>query len=224
MMEIKDFRADLEIKADGEEGQIFGIAAGIGNKDHMDDIIEPGAFKRTIDARDLDKRPFPILNQHQRDAGIGATTAIEEIKKGLRVAGQLVMDIQLARDVFALIKAKVVTGLSIGFRIPKGGAEWDQDSGVRRIKEINLLEWSPVTFPANEQARLTGTKGIEGAYAELVGNKIIIDLGRLDSRATHEGALGKTDPPDGDDSADGYSLRLASDIREAVKGHGHARH
>lgn len=225
MMEIKDFRADLEVKADddgGAEGIITGMAAVFNNVDFDRDVIEPGAFERTLKAHESAGRKIPILDHHIISQPVGVTTKAVETKKGLSVEGQLVMDVPRARELFALVKAGAVTGMSIGFDVVQH--EFDRTENVLHLKELKLREWSLVGFPANDRARITGTKDTEEAYAELIGNKIIIDLGRLDNGATREGALGDTDPPDGDDSATGYSLRLASDIREALKGHGDGRH
>ena len=47
--------------------------------------------------------------------------------------------------------------LSIGFRIPKGGAE-EKDDGSRIIKEIDLKEISVVNFPADDAARIAVVK------------------------------------------------------------------
>jgi len=36
---------------------------------------------------------------------------------------------------------------------------------VRKIREVKLFEFSPVTFPANESAVITGVKNLEGMIA-----------------------------------------------------------
>jgi hypothetical protein len=38
---------------------------------------------------------------------------------------------------------------------------WDEAMQVRKIKEVKLFEFSPVTFPANEMAVVTGVKNLE---------------------------------------------------------------
>jgi len=48
-MEIKNF--SFETKELTEEGQFEGYAAVFGNRDSWDDIIEPGAFAKTIKER-----------------------------------------------------------------------------------------------------------------------------------------------------------------------------
>ena len=72
--------------------------------------------------------------------------------------GELILEVQQAREALALMKGGALDALSIGFRVPKGGAVIDQRTGVRRLKQIDLLEISLVTFPANPKARVTGVK------------------------------------------------------------------
>src|SRR5690606_8526810 len=45
------------------------------------------------------------------------------------------------------------TEFSIGYTVPKGGATKDHE-GIRRIKELNLFEYSPVLFGAASNSRL----------------------------------------------------------------------
>ncbi len=149
-------RFKFEVKAVSDEGVFEGFAAGIGNSDSYDDIIEPGAFKRTIDQK---KGAIPILFQHDSERPIGIGLEMVEKEFGLAVKGQLAMDVQLAQETRALMKIGALKGLSIGFRIPKNGSK--QDGKVRRISEIDLVEYSVVTFPANTRAQVDNIKAID---------------------------------------------------------------
>jgi len=53
----------------------------------------------------------------------------------------------------------VVTELSIGYRVVKG--VFDKDAEVYRIKELQLWEYSPVTWAANDLAVVTGVKAAQ---------------------------------------------------------------
>jgi hypothetical protein len=57
-----------------------------------------------------------------------------------------------------LLKAKVISGMSIGFETI--GEEWDKDNRLRRLTKLNLWEGSIVTFPANEAAQVDAVKSI----------------------------------------------------------------
>jgi len=68
---------------------------------------------------------------------------------------------RLGDEALELMRDGVVDRMSIGFSIPQGKALWDETMGVRRIKEVKLFEFSPVTFPANEMAMVTGVKNLQ---------------------------------------------------------------
>ena len=75
------------------------------------------------------------------------------------VRGQLLKDdVALAKEAYALMKAKAVTGLSIGYRTIVD--EFDRDTGITTLKELDLWEVSIVTFPANDLARIENVKSI----------------------------------------------------------------
>lgn len=151
-MLIKAF--GFEVKELTDDGTFEGYASIFGNVDAYGDIVEKGAFKKTIKEN---PKP-PILWQHNPDWPIGVTEEMHEDDTGLYVRGKLVMEVQQAREAHALMKAGATKGLSIGYRLIK----WliDQADQVRRLKEVKLMEWSPVTFPANTLARVTGVKGL----------------------------------------------------------------
>ena len=65
-------------------------------------------------------------------------------------------DVQRAKEARALMKAKAVNGLSIGFMSKQWS--YDRDSEVRTLTEVDLWEVSLVTFPANRASRITGVK------------------------------------------------------------------
>ena len=156
------FEANLEVKADHDddevEGTFVGMASTFGNKDLMGDIIEPGAFKRSLKRRPAGK--IKLLSQHRPDQVLGVILEAEETERGLKIKGQLALGTQAGREHFELMKMRALDALSIGFRIPKDGVEFDDQRGVRILKEIDLLEISVVTFAANPRARITSAKSI----------------------------------------------------------------
>jgi HK97 family phage prohead protease len=129
------------------------------NEDSYGDVVEPGAFKATLEMWKSKGRLPPILWQHSPKDPIGVYTSMAEDEKGLAVEGRLlVKDDPLAARAYAHLKAGSVTGLSIGFSIPKGGAEWDPKSETYRIRQVDLWEVSLVTFPANDEAQVDAVK------------------------------------------------------------------
>jgi len=74
--------------------------------------------------------------------------------EALMVQGQLLMEVDDAKNAYLLMKANIVRGLSIGFDTVRDAVE----SGVRHLKEIRLWEGSIVTFPMNPAAMVTTIK------------------------------------------------------------------
>lgn len=62
-----------------------------------------------------------------------------------------------------------VTGNSIGYNVPVGGAQVDTKSGVREIGTLELYEYSPVLFGAMPLARTTSVKEAQLALKALKG-------------------------------------------------------
>lgn len=130
-----------------------GYAAAYGNVDHDGDVLEPGVFAKSI------KEAFPagkikVLWQH-RDP-LGMPVEMSEDSKGLYVKGKI-SKTMLGNEAIELISDGVVDSMSVGFRLVKDKFDYDAH-GVRHIREGILMEFSPVTFPANEQAIITGLK------------------------------------------------------------------
>ena len=150
--------APFEIKSIGESGVIEGYASVFGNIDSYRDVVEQGAFTKTLKEHG---GKVPILSNHNYDKQIGWGLEASEEKKGLFVRGKLEIDsIPEARAHYALIKTAqelgTKAGLSFGFNTVKYNI--DKNDNTRRLTELKLLEWSPVTFPANPKAFATAAK------------------------------------------------------------------
>ena len=66
----------IELKADGDvEGVFTGHASVFNKKDLQDEVVEPGAFKRTLNRK---KGKFPLLWQHDKTEPIGMVEAEED--------------------------------------------------------------------------------------------------------------------------------------------------
>jgi HK97 family phage prohead protease len=142
-----------------DDGTFTGYGSVFGNVDSYREIVAPGAFKASILRLQATGDVLPVLWQHDADKPIGGYTAMEEDERGLKMTGFLLKDdVALAREAYALMKARVVKGLSIGYYVPKGGDSFDEKTGIRTLHEVDLRETSVVTFPANEQAQVENVK------------------------------------------------------------------
>lgn len=158
--EMKYLHFPLEIKEVNEdEGTIEGYASVFGNIDLGYDVVAKGAFKKTIKDN---KGKFPILADHDPRKQIGWNIEAKEDDYGLYVKGSLdIKNNQLAKERYSLAKKameiKADFGLSIGYITVK--SEPDKENPViRHLKELRLMEYSFVTFPMNQMAKVTGAK------------------------------------------------------------------
>jgi len=142
----------LEIKSNNE-GVIKGYASVFDAVDSYNDRVVRGAFKKTLEEAAETGRYPKMLWQHSEIDLIGSWKILKEDDTGLYVEGQLTQDVAKANEAQALIAAGAIDGLSIGYRVKKALRGKD-DRSVRLLTEVELLEISLVTFPANQAARL----------------------------------------------------------------------
>ncbi|CNI84275.1 phage prohead protease%2C HK97 family [Yersinia intermedia] len=147
----------LKLKSVSDSGEFEGYGSVFGVKDSYDDIVVPGAFIKSLNAW-RDKNALPaMLWQHRMDEPIGIYTEMKEDDVGLFVKGRLLIDDDpLAKRAHAHMKAGSLTGLSIGYMLKDW--EYDRAKEAFLLKEIDLWEVSPVTFPSNDEARVSDVK------------------------------------------------------------------
>ena len=139
----------FEIKEMLEDGTFTGVASMYGNLDLGGDIVEKGAFTKTLQ----EKTTVPILWCHKTDMPIGIGE-LQDTESGLIINGKLNLEVEKAKEVYALIKQGAIKGLSIGYDVVKQKYE----KGVRLLKELKLWEVSVVTFPMNTLSTIFSVK------------------------------------------------------------------
>jgi len=140
-------------QVDDKIGHFEGYASVFNVVDRGNDLISPGAFKRSLSDRGTQGVKF--LWQHDPREPLGTLDEIYEDTRGLFVRGRLILDVGRAREAYQLLGAGALDGLSIGFHTLKSKHRPD---GVRLLTEVDLWEISLVTFPMNEQARISHFK------------------------------------------------------------------
>lgn len=156
---MKFFDALFEVKDMTDSGAFAGMGSVYGNVDDGGDIVAPGAFTQSLTELGAKQRMPAMLWQHRAGSPIGAYTKMTDSESGLYVEGKLAMKTQLGAEAYELMKMKAISGLSIGFLTRDDS--YDQKNGVRTIKQADLWEVSLVTFPMNDQARVSAVKSIE---------------------------------------------------------------
>lgn len=175
----------FEIKKDDIAGRAFSGYASTFDVDLGGDIITQGAFKKTIEGR---QQAVKILWQHNEP--IGKSMRLYEDSIGLFVEGK-VSKTRLGDEALELMRDRVVDQMSIGFSIPAGKSEMSEE-GLRIIREVKLYEFSPVTFPMNENAIITSVKNMKDALA--LGKVEQKDLKELSELLTDIKTLLSTEP------------------------------
>lgn len=166
-----------EIKMDGDSHTFSGYASVFGGIDSYGDRIQKGAYLKTLESR---TRPVQLRWNHYGPV-IGKWVEMKEDDHGLYVRGELTPGHSTAEDAYALLQHGSVDGLSIGYRVPKGGEE--EKDGVNVLSEIELIEVSIVESPADLAATIGDVKSaIEGIETIKEYEAFLRDVGRF-SRA-----------------------------------------
>ena len=149
----------LTIKSVSDSGEFEGYGSVFGVEDSYGDVVVRGAFTASL-AKWKEKGRLPaMLWQHNMSEPIGIYTEMREDDVGLYVKGQLLIDADpLAKRAHGHMKAGSLTGMSIGYMLDD--YEYDKEKGVWILKAIDLWEVSLVTFPANDEARITDVKSL----------------------------------------------------------------
>ncbi|WP_440221845.1 HK97 family phage prohead protease [Dokdonella sp. MW10] len=146
-------------KADSvaDDGTFSGYGSVFGNVDSYREIVAPGAFAESLKAIADSGDPLPALWQHRHDEPIGGYDLLAEDARGLKCSGWLmIQEIPLAAQAHALMKRRVVKGLSIGYYVE--ASDYNEKTGVRTLTKLDLQEISIVTFPANVEALVDDVK------------------------------------------------------------------
>ncbi|WIJ24235.1 phage major capsid protein [Devosia sp. RR2S18] len=150
----------LEVKAEvsiDDAGTLSGIAWPFGLPDSVGDVIEKGAFSFP-DA-------LPIILEHDQNKVVGVWETAEQTDAGLEVKGRLFIEgVKPSRDAHALMKARRINGLSIGF---KADAFDPLPTGGRKFSAVTVTEISLCRRPVHPGARITSVKSMEQEHTHM---------------------------------------------------------
>src|SRR5262245_26564498 len=133
---------------DDEAREITGMATTPA-PDRLEDVVEPEGAQF--------KLPLPLLWQHDSGQPIGQVTHAKVSKAGIEIVAKIAKGVTAEIDrCWALIKAGLVPGLSIGFK-PIEHEYIKETKGIRFTK-WDFLELSAVTIPANAECTIATVK------------------------------------------------------------------
>lgn len=151
-MKTKEFK--LSVKDLKDNGTFTGYGSVFGNVDSYGEAVMKGAFEKSLKKHEAENLPIVMLWQHDRTNPIGIWKNVHEDEYGLCGEGEINLDTQQGREAYSLMKQGALNGLSIGYKEILASSK----GNVRSLTELELYEISPVTFPANTEARITGIK------------------------------------------------------------------
>lgn len=150
----------LEVKSLNEETRTISGMATTPEMDRMGDIVDPMGAKFAAE--------MPLLWQHQHDKPVGTATFGKATKNGIPFVAKIadIADIGPLKDLVDMawqsVKAKLVRGVSIGFR----PIEYSfMDEGGVKFLSTEIYELSLVTIPANAGATIQTIKAMAGHNA-----------------------------------------------------------
>jgi len=161
-VEYRALGFDIELKEDGESkegllGSFKAIASTFKNVDVFGDVIQEGAFDNALAKADHTGKMPKLFKQHSSRDIPGIIKSMKVDKQGLKIQGNFI-DTTLGRDTRVEVRTGAIADMSIGF-IDKDSEEPEKGKAKRIIKDIDLIEVSFVTFPANDKANVISAKG-----------------------------------------------------------------
>jgi len=199
------------------EGQFKALVSVFNNVDSMGDVVLPGAFSETLDTWDKSGDPIPVIWSHDWTnpyAHIGQVVKAEETDDGLEIVGQLDLESDFARQVYALMKARRVKQFSFAYDVEDGGfgERKADDAGddeaaddpppieVYELRKLALYEVGPCLVGVNQSTELRDVKASD--LARMVRHAVRDALVH-----THSGTTvpGKGTTSQGQQPRDGYT-------------------
>jgi uncharacterized protein len=154
-MKIRGF--DLDVKSVAEDGTFTGYGSVFNVIDSYNEVVAAGAFKNSLMTLVEKGRSLPILWQHRTGEPIGAWESLKEDAHGLLGKGTLWLEgASNARIAYKGMQSRAITGLSIGYYVK--ASSYNETTGIRTLEEVELVECSIVTVPANDEARINTIK------------------------------------------------------------------
>ncbi|SEL24741.1 HK97 family phage prohead protease [Rhodococcus maanshanensis] len=168
-----------------EEGQFLAYASVFGNRDSYGDVVEPGAFTKSLTDWRAKGAPIPLLfghNMEDPDFNIGHVVMAEEDGHGLKVLGQLDLESPKGRQVHRMLKGRRVGNLSFAYDVldskPAKSAELGE---YVSLKSLALHEISVVTVGANRSTAVLAVKG--GDATNVTKDEVVMSVSLKDQRA-----------------------------------------
>lgn len=181
------------------EGTFEAIVSVFGNKDHGGDVVEAGAFAKTIAEWVIKGQPIPLVWSHQYqdvENFIGEIIEIKEIDEGLYIKAVYDLDHPKAARIYKLMKRGLLTEFSWSGLVRE--YEWLEDDeddwwpGMK-ILDVDLWEAGPCFKGANPDTELLSIKSdgrVDGRLLKAKAGRVLSQQ-NLDSLTAARDAITK---------------------------------
>ncbi|PKU90757.1 phage major capsid protein [Bifidobacterium pseudolongum subsp. globosum] len=152
----------VDAVSDTGKGTFDALVSVYGVRDSQGDVIQPGAFAKSIEKWGGGENPIPVMYSHQWNdptATIGSVTGMRETAKGLVISAQLDLDNPKGAQAYKLLKQGLIREFSVG------GEESDlvrekTETGdyVTKVGNFDLWEVSLCLRGANRDTQLLSVK------------------------------------------------------------------
>lgn len=122
------------------------------DRDRSGDVVSATAWKKGLE--NYLKNPI-ILAYHDHDDPVGRMVEHRIDARGLWIKAR----ISAAAEIYELVRDKILTAFSIGFKVMD--ADYDKSADVFIIKELELVEISIVSVPANQNTLFSLAKAFK---------------------------------------------------------------
>ena len=167
-MKIERAYSLLEVKALNEDTRTITGMATTPETDRVGDIIDPMGATYA--------KEIPLLWQHQHDKPVGIAVFGKATKNGIPFTATLpfISETGALKDLVDMawqaVKAKLVRGVSIGFRALE--YSFMDEGGIRFVK-TEIYELSLATIPANASATIQTIKAMDSHREATRGVRLI---------------------------------------------------
>lgn len=172
------------------EGVLEAVVTTASDDRHNENILTSG-----IDTKQYMDNPVVLYGHDYYGLPIGKTLKLTEYKTKLKARFQLAVEIlPFAQTVYDMVKAGYINAVSIGGLV----RQWSDD--YHTIEEMEMLEFSIVSIPANPEAIITGR-----SFQEATG-KSIDTVKKEFEEAVHRNILDKVSKLGDDDTSNAIKV------------------
>ena len=161
----------LQVKAFDADRRVLTGMATTPTPDRGGDIVEPKGVKFS--------NPLPLLLHHDARQPVGTVTFAPPTDTGIPFEAHIPEIAEPGTlksrvdEAWGSVKAGLLKGVSIGYRILPGGAELIRATGGLRLKAIEVFELSLVAVPMNADATIAGIKSIDAQHLAATGTSAL---------------------------------------------------